>query len=133
MLRLFIIIALASLLFPVKAQQYLTDTIGKTSLTNNIYNKPLFSDSLTSSFCIVIKKEVRAHRHLHHSEHVVVIEGQGLMKLGDKNFIIKKGDVIFIPKNTVHSVKSTGEIPLKVISVQSPRFDGTDRIFEAEE
>ena len=50
---------------------------------------------------------------------------------GDKEkvFEIKKGDVVFIPKNTAHAVKSTGKQPLKVLSVQSPNFDGKDRIF----
>lgn len=51
------------------------------------------------------------------------------MLLGDKTFKVKKGDMIFIPINTVHSLKVTTSIPLKVLSVQSPRFDGKDRIF----
>ena len=41
----------------------------------------------------------------------------------------EKGDIIFIPMNTVHSLKVTSSIPVKVLSVQSPRFDGKDRIF----
>lgn len=104
------------------------DTIGKTSATENLYNAKLFGDSLASSFCIVIKKEVKPHKHLTHSEHVIVNEGSGIMKLGGKTFPIKKGDVIFIPKNTIHSVKTTGKQPLKVISIQAPLFDGKDRI-----
>lgn len=104
------------------------DTIGKISATENLYNAKLFGDSLASSFCIVIKKEVKPHKHLTHSEHVIVSEGSGIMKLGDKTFAIKKGDVIFIPKNTIHSVKTTGKQPLKVISIQAPLFDGKDRI-----
>lgn len=108
------------------------DTIGSSSKSVNLYNSPLYSDSLASSFCIVIKKEVKEHKHLYHCEHVIVNEGEGLMKLGDKTFTIKKGDVIFIPKNTVHSVKNTGEKPLKVISIQAPYFDGKDRIMTEE-
>ncbi len=91
-------------------------------------NKPLFSDSLCSSFCIIIKNEVRAHKHLKHSEHVVVVSGEGILKLGDKEQLIKPGDVIFIPKNTVHSVIVKGKQPLKVISIQAPYFDGEDRV-----
>lgn len=106
------------------------DTIGKNSKAENLYTKPLFGDSLSSSFCIVIKKEVKAHRHAMHSEHVMVVEGEGLMKLDGKEFVVKKGDVIFIPQNKIHSVKSTGKVPLKVISIQSPLFDGKDRIME---
>ena len=105
------------------------DTVGTNSKTENVYNRIIFGDSLASSFCIVIKKEVKAHKHLIHSEHVIVMEGEGTMKLGDKTISLKKGDVVFIPKNTVHSVKTTSKIPLKVISVQSPMFDGKDRLF----
>lgn len=106
-----------------------TDSIGATHKSPGTYNKALFGDSLVNSFCIVIKTEVKAHKHQEHSEHVIVLDGEGMMKLGDKKFEIKKGDVIFIPKNTVHSVKSTGKVPLKVISVQAPLFNGSDRIF----
>lgn len=112
------------------AQDYInTDTVGIKSVSDNIYNKPLFGDSLASSFVIVINKEVKAHKHLSHSEHVVVLDGKGTMNLGSKTVEIKKGDVIFIPKNLIHSVKSTGKSPLKVLSVQAPNFDGKDRVF----
>lgn len=105
-----------------------TDTIGNKSSSENIYTRHLFSDSLASTFCIVIKKEVKSHKHLDHSENVIVLQGEGNMKLGAKEFKIKKGDAVFIPKNTVHSVRSIGKEPLKVISVQAPFFDGKDRI-----
>lgn len=109
-----------------------TDTIGSGTASSNIYSKALFSDSLSSSFCIVIKKEVKPHRHASHSEQVLVLEGEGLMKFDGQSFIIKKGDLVFIPKNKVHSVKTTGKIPSKVLSVQSPQFDGSDRIMVEE-
>lgn len=104
------------------------DSIGKKSASDNIYNKTVYGDSLASSFCIVVKKEVKAHKHLTHSEHVIVMEGEGMMRMNSQTFLIKKGDVIFIPKNTIHSVKVTGKVPLKVLSIQAPNFDGKDRI-----
>ncbi len=108
------------------------DSVGSMSKTENLYSRTVFGDSLASSFCIVIKKEVKPHKHLTHSEHVIVMEGEAIMKIADKIFPIKKGDLIFIPKNTIHSVKTTSKIPLKVISVQSPIFDGKDRIMMEE-
>ena len=68
-----------------------TDSIGAKTVSDNIYNKMLFTDSLTSSFAIVIKKEVKSHKHVTHTEQVVVLEGTAQMKLGDKQFEIKKG------------------------------------------
>lgn len=105
------------------------DTVGLFSLSPNVYNSRISGDRLSSGFCIVIKKEVKAHKHLHHSEQIVVLEGEALMKLGAETFKIVKGDLIFIPKNAVHSVKTIGETPLKVLSFQSPAFDGSDRVW----
>jgi mannose-6-phosphate isomerase-like protein (cupin superfamily) len=129
-LRKLLVIIVLSLCysFNAKAQLATTDSIGAKTVSE-LYNKALFGDSLASSFVIVIKKEVKHHKHIHHSEHVVVLEGSGQMTLGNKGFAIKKGDVIFIPKNTIHSVISMGETPLKVLSIQSPKFDGKDRVF----
>ena len=89
----------------------------------------LFSDSLSSSFKICIDDEVKSHYHQHHTEHVYVLSGKGEMVLGDSLFTIEPGQLIFIPATTIHSVKKTSIEPLEVISIQSPRFDGTDRIF----
>lgn len=113
---------------PLSAQQLSTDTIKAPAATDNIYARPLFGDSLVTSFVIVVKKEVKKHKHASHSEHVYVLEGTGEMLLGDKTIKVKKGDVIFIPKDTPHAVKVTSKKPMKVISVQAPQFDGKDRI-----
>ncbi len=85
-------------------------------------------DSLTSSFVISIKQGVKKHLHREHSETIYVIEGEAEMLLGDRTINIKKGDYIFIPKNTPHKVEVTSAIPLKVLSIQSPYFDGKDRL-----
>ncbi len=97
---------------------------GSTGLTS----KNLFNDSLCSSFCLIIKNEVKGHKHMKHSEHVIVQSGEAVMRLGEKEFTIKEGDVIFIPKGTVHSVIVKGKKPLKVLSIQSPYFNGDDRV-----
>lgn len=106
------------------------DTIGLHSQSANIYSKQVNGDSLSTAFCIVIKQEVKSHKHLKHSEQVMVLEGEGQMKLGNEEFKISPGELIFIPCNTYHSVKSTGKVPLKVLSIQSPEFDGSDRVPE---
>jgi len=89
---------------------------------------PLHSDSLASSFIICVPKEVKAHYHAAHTEHVVVIAGEAEMLLGDSLFIIRAGDAIAIPRGTVHAARTLSVDPLRVISIQSPRFDGTDRV-----
>jgi mannose-6-phosphate isomerase-like protein (cupin superfamily) len=112
-----------------KAQNQSLDTIKAPSSYDNIYSRTIASDSLSSSFVIFIKKEVKKHKHVAHTENVYILDGEGEMLLGDKTFKVKKGDIIFIPMNTVHALKVTSSIPVKVLSVQSPRFDGKDRIY----
>ncbi|MGZ3862644.1 MAG: cupin domain-containing protein [Bacteroidia bacterium] len=115
----------------LRAQDYQSlDTIKAPLNLDNIYNRPLYSDSLTSSFVIFIKKEVKEHKHAAHAEHVVVLEGEAVMKVDGQSFKIKKGSMVFIPKDTWHYVKVTSKIPLKVVSIQAPNFDGKDRIFK---
>ena len=128
-MRSWAIISCLFLNYSVKSQAVINlDTLNLPAQVENIYNKALFGDSLVSSFCIVIKNEVKPHKHEYHSEHVFVIDGEGQMILENKLFTIKKGDLIFIPKNSIHSVKTTSKQPLKVMSIQAPIFDGKDRI-----
>lgn len=94
----------------------------------HILSEPLNSDSNVSSFVIWINDEVKPHQHLSHSEHVMIIEGSGKMLLGDQKIDVHPGDLIFIPEKTVHALKVTGTEPMKVLSIQSPEFDGSDRV-----
>lgn len=104
-----------------------TDTI---QITNSLktFNTGIYSDSLSSSFYIVVPAEVKLHKHEHHTEQVVILSGEAEMNLEGKVYFIKAGDVIFIPSNTPHSVKVTSKEPLKLISIQAPYFDGKDRV-----
>lgn len=124
-----IIVILFILPFVSKAQFQFLDTISAPASYENIYVKPLASDSLSSSFLIFVKKEVKKHKHTAHSEHVYIIDGEGMMLLGDKTFPVKSGMVMFIPMNTVHELRVTSVSPVKILSIQSPMFDGTDRLF----
>ncbi len=87
---------------------------------------------MVSTFEIWVKKEVPLHKHEFHTEQVIVLEGEGNMRLGDEWKIIKPGDLIIIPVGTLHQVIVTSSIPLKVLSVQAPEFDGSDRVIMKE-
>lgn len=111
----------------ISAQQISTDTI-KSPTSDKNYVRTLHHDSLSSSFLIIIPKEVKAHYHADHTEQVIILSGEADMMLGEQKLHIKAGDVIIIPKATKHSVMVTSTEPLKIISVQAPYFDGTDRV-----
>lgn len=127
-----LIFLLVSFLFSFSQNYQSLDTVKTYGDYENIYLRKLYSDSLVSSFIIFVKKEVKAHKHVTHSEHVYILDGEGEMTLGDKKMKVKKGDMVFIPKGTVHSLEVTSSIPLKVLSVQAPLFDGKDRVMEGQ-
>lgn len=99
------------------------------SESKNIVVKKLSSDKNASSFIIWVKESVKAHVHEHHTECLYVLEGTGSMILEKDTLSIIPGDFITIPENTIHSLKVTSEIPVKVISIQTPEFFGKDRVF----
>lgn len=95
----------------------------------NVYSKKIADDSLQSTFIIWVKKDVVEHYHQTHTENIYVLEGKAEMTLNGQTQVVKKGDYMNIPIGTKHAVtKVLSRKPLKVLSIQSPHFDGTDRI-----
>jgi mannose-6-phosphate isomerase-like protein (cupin superfamily) len=90
--------------------------------------KRLAGDDKVSSFVIVVNDSVQAHFHQNHAEHVYVLEGSGSMRLGDQRFEVKAGDFVFIPQGVIHAVRPRKGQALKVLSIQAPAFDGSDRV-----
>ena len=41
---------------------------------------------------------------------------------------MQAGDILLVPKGTVHSVKALGDEPFQGVSVFAPAFDGKDRV-----
>ena len=129
MQRILIILYTAGISLFANAQQLNPEKIQPDSTSyENIFVKKIAEDSLQSTFVIWIKNEVKSHFHAYHTEYVHILSGKGIMTLNNDTFNIKKGDAIIIPKTSVHSVITTSKKPLKVVSVQAPKFDG-DRVW----
>ena len=97
------------------------------SSQDQIQLKQLSSDEFSSAYAISIRDSVRAHFHKQHTETILVLEGEAIMRLGEEQFTVRAGDFINVPKGTIHAVWVNSDIPLKVISVQAPQFFGKDR------
>lgn len=95
---------------------------------NNVLSQKVAGDSLSTSFVIWIKQEVKAHKHAKHAENIYVLEGTGTMKIAAQTISVKAGDYLFVPCNIIHSLKVTSATPMKVLSIQTPEFLGDDRI-----
>ncbi len=96
----------------------------------NIHVKKISSDSSSSTFAIWIKQKVKLHKHVYHTENVLIDKGFGEFQINDSIYKVAEGDWIVIPKNTWHGVVVNSKSIMKVISVQSPEYFGKDRIFK---
>ena len=96
----------------------------------NIHVKKISSDSSSSTFAIWIKQKVKLHKHVYHTENVLIDKGFGEFQINDSVYKVAAGDWIIIPKNTWHGVVVNSKSTMKVISVQSPEYFGKDRIFK---
>lgn len=124
------ILFFASLAFGQSDEKTNLNDIAPEKEYDNILVKNLYSDAKASYFVIWVKKGVKSHKHLKHTESIIVLDGEGEMTVGKKKFDIKQGDHFTIPENTFHSVIVTSKNPLKIVSLQTPEFFGKDRIYE---
>lgn len=106
------------------------EAIQPTEDFDNVHVVKIAGDSLATQFVIWVKDTVPTHHHVWHSETIYVLEGEAKLYIGNTMKIIKKGDLIFMPKQNNHAVKVISKEPMKVLSIQSPGFYGEDRVFE---
>lgn len=127
MLRIIVLTLTICFTRNLSSQLYKYQSVNKK--IDNIEVFKISEDSLQSTFQITIPNKVALHYHDYHTENIIVIHGKARMKLGNDTIVIKKGDQVTIPMKTEHEViKVLSRKPLSVYSIQSPKFDGTDRI-----
>ena len=96
----------------------------------NINVKKISSNPSSSTFAIWIKKKVKVHKHINHTENILIQSGYGQFQLNDSIHNVSTGDLIVVPKNTWHGVIIDSKEPMMVISIQSPEFFGKDRVYK---
>ena len=80
------------------------------------------SESITTTL-VEMNPGGKQHIHSHVTEQCyMILEGQGLMTVGEEAEVVENGDVVFIPSNSPHGLKNTGEGMLRYISAGSPVF-----------
>lgn len=131
-MRLTTILVLILIPFYFKSQEIISSVneIYPDKEFENIHVKKISSDSSSSTFAIWIKQKVKLHKHVYHTENVLIDEGFGEFQINDSVYKVTAGDFIIIPKNTWHGVIVNSKSTMKVISVQSPEYFGKDRIFK---
>jgi mannose-6-phosphate isomerase-like protein (cupin superfamily) len=96
---------------------------------NNVGVAKISTDSLHSTYIIWVDDSVRPHYHDRHTELIYVLEGEGVFYRDEEAEVIRAGDYLIILPGTVHSYKCSKGKRTKVLSIQTPEFDGSDRIW----
>ncbi len=81
------------------------------------FTKPTFGtqDALTGVAVIEPGKEIHPP-HIHaEEEYLMVVEGEGVWSLKDKDIPAKAGDILYAAPWDSHGIRNTGKIPLKFV------------------
>ncbi len=72
------------------------------------------------------------HEHRHAQEEVyLVLEGSGLVRVGDEEVAVEAGSAVFIPGDAPHSCENTGASDLRVAYVfPADSFEEVEYVFE---
>ncbi|WP_417670412.1 cupin domain-containing protein [Roseibium sp.] len=64
-------------------------------------------------------------RHVHKRQEQVyhILDGEGLMEIGDETRVVRQHDVIFLPPGTWHAIQNSGLGDLTFIVVTTPLTD----------
>ena len=69
-----------------------------------------------------------AHHHVRTEEIYYVLEGRGLMRVGDETREVGPGDAVAIPPGAVHQITNTGTTALKFLCCCAPGYEHDDTV-----
>lgn len=75
-----------------------------------------------------VGKRISLQKHLHRSEHWVVVSGVARVILDDKEIVLKRNESTYVPVGAIHRLENLGRIPLEIIEVQNGEYLGEDDI-----
>jgi mannose-6-phosphate isomerase-like protein (cupin superfamily) len=65
--------------------------------------------------------KVQLHKHADSIDIYYVIEGEGGVTIGNEEMVLRKGDILSIPRNTVHGVTNPCTKPLIMLDILAPK------------
>src|ERR1700749_682400 len=66
---------------------------------------------------------VARHKHKVQEQVYHVLEGEGLMEIGNDKHVVRKHDFIYLPPGVEHAISNTGLVDLVCLVVTSPVSD----------
>ncbi len=78
-------------------------------------------------------KRLSLQKHKRRAEHWVVISGEAIMTLGDKEIPLKAGQSVDIPQGVAHRIMNPGSVALVFVEAQMGDYFGEDDIIRLED
>jgi mannose-1-phosphate guanylyltransferase len=72
-------------------------------------------------------------KHMHRSEHWVVVSGMATVTIEDKIFFVRPNESTYIPSGTMHRLQNEGKLPLIIVEVQVGEYTGEDDIIRVDD
>jgi mannose-6-phosphate isomerase-like protein (cupin superfamily) len=76
---------------------------------------------------------VTPHHHRQIEEIYYIVEGRGVMTVGDEQREVAAGDAVYVPRGQRHTLANTGAEPIKLLLVCGPAFFYEDEVLETKE
>lgn len=73
-----------------------------------------------SRYRVAPGQSVSLHVHTGKAEVWVVLAGQGVVSVGQRQFAVAEGDVVVTPPQVPHSLRNTGGEPLEFLNLVQP-------------
>jgi mannose-6-phosphate isomerase-like protein (cupin superfamily) len=70
------------------------------------------------------------HRHVKTEEIYYILEGRGLMQIGDESADVGPGDAIAIPPGAIHQITNVGDGVLRFLCCCAPGYEHDDTVLE---
>lgn len=68
------------------------------------------------------------HHHVKTEEIYYVLEGEGVMQIGEEQSQVRMGDAIAIPPGAFHQITNTGKTVLKFLCCCAPSYEHDDTV-----
>lgn len=109
----------------------------RTEIENHrkVYKPWGYYDSIDTGYNFQVKRilvnpgaKLSLQKHLHRSEHWVVVSGVAKITCGKKIYNLEKNQSTYIPKGEIHRLENIENYPLEIIEVQTGNYLGEDDI-----
>ncbi len=111
--------------FPDQIYQHLQWSTAE--LKKDIAIHHLHRSADASTHLIRLKGNEFPHYHDHHDLNISVLSGTSTIHFTDHEVRLEPGDVLFIPRGTLHWAENTDAAASVVFAVFSPAYEGKDK------